>query len=98
MPRPSEPAYFIPTPSRTTLFFRTFFPWQAIRFVWINLKMLRMISIGHHGKMPLYQWAHLEPAEKDHAGGHRPPPVGGPLAATPAPATGAGGPADPAGR
>jgi hypothetical protein len=36
-----------------TLFFRTFVPWQLVRFAWINLKMLRMISIGHHGREPL---------------------------------------------
>lgn len=45
--------FYVPTPSRWTLFFRTFFPWQLLRFIWINLKMIRMISIGHHGRVPL---------------------------------------------
>ncbi len=53
MSRPQDRAFFIPTPTRTTRFFRTFFPWQALRFVWINLKMMRMIGIGHHGRVPL---------------------------------------------
>ncbi len=53
MARPHEREFFVPTPSRTTLFFRTFFPWQAIRFAWINLKMVRMIGLGHHGREPL---------------------------------------------
>jgi hypothetical protein len=53
MSRPYDSAYYAPTPSPRTVFFRTFLPWQLVRFAWINLKMLRMISIGHHGRMPL---------------------------------------------
>jgi hypothetical protein len=53
MARPTDPAYYAPTPGPVTVFFRTFVPWQLIRFAWINLKMLRMISIGHHGRAPL---------------------------------------------
>ncbi len=53
MARPYEREYYAPTPSPTTRFFRTFVPWQLVRFAWINLKMLRMISIGHHGRAPL---------------------------------------------
>lgn len=53
MRRPSDREFFVPTPSRVTLFFRTFLPWQLVRFVWINLKMVRMIGIGHHGRAPL---------------------------------------------
>ncbi len=53
MPVPYEREFFIPTPSRTTLFFRKFVPWQLVRFVWINLKMIRMLGIGHHGHVPL---------------------------------------------
>jgi hypothetical protein len=52
MPRPTDPTFVIPTPSPATVFFRTFVPWQLVRFAWINLKMLRMISIGHHGTAP----------------------------------------------
>ena len=53
MHRPSDREFFVPTPSRVTLFFRTFLPWQLVRFVWINLRMIRMIGIGHHGRAPL---------------------------------------------
>lgn len=53
MARPHGREFFIPTPTRSTLFFRTFVPWQMLRFVWINMKMVRMIGIGHHGRVPL---------------------------------------------
>lgn len=36
-------------PTRWTLFTRTFLPWQAWRFVWINLKMIRIMGRGHGG-------------------------------------------------
>ena len=36
-------------PTRWTLFMRTFLPWQAWRFFWINVKMIRMIGRAHHG-------------------------------------------------
>ena len=36
-------------PTRWTLFARTFLPWQAWRFVRINLKMIRIIGRGHRG-------------------------------------------------
>jgi hypothetical protein len=35
------------TPTRWTVFMRTFFPWQAWRFVAINLKMLGVIRRSH---------------------------------------------------
>jgi len=63
MPRPNDQTYFVPTPARATLFLRTFLPWQLVRFAWINLKMLRMISIGHHGEAPMWQWRKLEPSD-----------------------------------
>lgn len=34
-------------PTATTRFFRTFLPWQLIRFLVINLKMLRIIALSH---------------------------------------------------
>jgi hypothetical protein len=37
-------------PTRWTLFWRTFLPWQAWRFLWINAKMIRIISRGHSGR------------------------------------------------
>jgi len=34
-------------PTRWTIFLRTFLPWQVIRFIVINLKMLRLIWRSH---------------------------------------------------
>lgn len=34
-------------PTATTRFFRTFLPWQFIRFIVINLKMMRIIAMSH---------------------------------------------------
>jgi len=34
-------------PTRLTIFLRTFIPWQIVRFVAINLKMLRLIWRSH---------------------------------------------------
>lgn len=34
-------------PTRFTLFLRTFLPWQAWRFVVINLKMMSLIRHSH---------------------------------------------------
>jgi hypothetical protein len=45
--QPYSREFFAPRPSRITLFFRTFLPWQLVRFVWINLKMIRMIGKAH---------------------------------------------------
>lgn len=43
-------------PTRRTLFWRTFVPWQLIRFVIINLKISAMILKSHdtrvRGSMP----------------------------------------------
>ena len=67
MPRPGEQSYFVPTPSRITVFLRTFLPWQLVRFVWLNLKMVRMISIGNHGEAPLWPLREIVPAvEPEH--------------------------------
>lgn len=35
-------------PSSWVLFWRTFFPYQVYRFIWINLRMLRMILKSRH--------------------------------------------------
>ncbi len=43
----STDAFYAPRPTRTTLFFRTFLPWQVIRFMVINIKMLRLIRRSH---------------------------------------------------
>jgi hypothetical protein len=60
MPRPNQQTFYSPMPTRWTLRMRTFLPWQLWRFAWLNLKMLRMISIGHHGEAPTYQWRAIE--------------------------------------
>jgi hypothetical protein len=40
-------AFYATRPTRTTVFFRTFLPWQLVRFVWINLKMVIIIRRSH---------------------------------------------------
>jgi hypothetical protein len=35
-------------PTRSTLFMRTFLPWQLWRFAVINLKMIGIIRRSHH--------------------------------------------------
>lgn len=39
--------FYATKPTRWTLFLRTFLPWQAWRFVWINVKMIRIIASSH---------------------------------------------------
>lgn len=34
-------------PTRSTLFWRVFWPWQLLRFIVINLRMTRMIRRSH---------------------------------------------------
>ncbi|MGC8553374.1 MAG: hypothetical protein ACP5O7_10980 [Phycisphaerae bacterium] len=36
-----------PMPTASTRFFRTFLPWQFLKFISINLKMIRMIRRSH---------------------------------------------------
>ena len=38
-------------PTKTTLFWRTFMPWQFIRFLLINLRMTAMILKSHDTKL-----------------------------------------------
>lgn len=68
MIKPYEREFFVPTPSRATLFLRTFLPWQLVRFACINLKMIRMIGIGHHGRVPLRPVVAPEPEQGGAAG------------------------------
>jgi hypothetical protein len=49
--------YSAPRPTKTTLFFRSFLPWQLIRFLVINLKMTVMI-LKSHGRT-------IEPVKKE---------------------------------
>lgn len=39
--------FYATKPTRRTLFLRTFLPWQVWRFLWINLKMFRIIARSH---------------------------------------------------
>ncbi len=74
MSHPYDREHYVPTPSPTTVFFRTFLPWQLLRFILINLKMLRMIFIGNHGRAPLRPIM-LPDAHRDvrpHSAGARP--------------------------
>lgn len=36
-----------PVPTKTTRFWRKFFPWQVIRFFVLNLKIMRIVIGGH---------------------------------------------------
>ncbi len=42
-----KPAFYATKPTKATIFWRTFVPWQVIRFAWINLKMLTIIRRSH---------------------------------------------------
>lgn len=44
---PYEQAYYPPNPTGFTRFMRKCLIWQAIRFVVINLKMIRVVSKSH---------------------------------------------------
>ena len=53
MIHPYTSEFYAPLPSTVTLFFRTFLPWQLVRFAWINVKMIRMIGKAHsHRALP----------------------------------------------
>lgn len=45
--KPYDDGFFASYPTGFTKFLRTFIPYQFVRFVVINLKMLRMISKSH---------------------------------------------------
>lgn len=36
-----------PLPTPRTVWMRTFLPWQLLRFVWLNVRMLRMVGKAH---------------------------------------------------
>ena len=60
MIQPYTREFFAPLPSTVTLFFRTFLPWQLVRFAWINVKMIRMIGKAHGGRVPPEAAAHSQ--------------------------------------
>jgi len=41
--------FYATKPTRFTLFLRTFLPYQAWRFLWLNLKMIGIIRRSHRG-------------------------------------------------
>jgi hypothetical protein len=41
-------SFFATRPTALTRFLRTFIPWQMVRFLIINLKMVRVIRKSHH--------------------------------------------------
>jgi len=43
----AKPWFYATRPTRATVFLRTFLPWQAWRFLRINLKMMTIISRSH---------------------------------------------------
>jgi hypothetical protein len=45
--RNDEKLRYVTTPTRRTVFMRTFLPWQLWRFVVINMKMMNIIRQGH---------------------------------------------------
>ena len=45
-----EKLRYVTKPTRTTLFLRTFLPWQVWRFAVINLKMIDIIRRSHKGE------------------------------------------------
>jgi len=38
---------YAPTPTKTTIFWRKFWPWQAIRFIVLNLMIIKIVVKGH---------------------------------------------------
>ncbi|MBN21728.1 MAG: hypothetical protein CL678_10620 [Bdellovibrionaceae bacterium] len=45
-----QPEYYVMTPGLWVRFMRTFWPWQILRFIAINFKMVRMIGKSHGNK------------------------------------------------
>ena len=45
---PYQQAYYPPRPTALTRAMRTLWPWQLLRFIVINLKMLRLMAKSHH--------------------------------------------------
>lgn len=44
---PYQQAYYPPAPTASTRFMRTSFLWQTVRFLVINLKMLKLMRKSH---------------------------------------------------
>jgi len=39
--------HYAPMPTKTTRFWRNFVPWQMVRFVILNLRILKIVVKGH---------------------------------------------------
>lgn len=46
-PAPIEDGHLAPRPTRRTVAMRTFIPWQIVRFIVINLRMMVIITKSH---------------------------------------------------
>lgn len=44
---PYQQAYYPPKPTWTTMYMRKFLPWQLVRFLIINLKMIKLMRKSH---------------------------------------------------
>jgi hypothetical protein len=45
---PYQQAYYPPKPTGFTCYMRKSVPWQLVRFMVINFKMLKLMSSSHH--------------------------------------------------
>lgn len=45
---PYQQAYYPPRPTGFTTYMRRSLPWQFIRFIVINLKMIKLMANSHH--------------------------------------------------
>lgn len=45
---PYKQSYYAPSPTKLTRHLRISLPWQIVRFVVINLKMLKLMARSHH--------------------------------------------------
>ncbi len=46
---PYQQAYYPPVPTGFTLFMRNFVPWQFVRFLVINFRILKLLMKTDHG-------------------------------------------------
>lgn len=50
LPAHMKPSSYATKPTRFTLFLRTFVPWQIVRFLIVNIKMMRMTWLNKHSR------------------------------------------------
>jgi hypothetical protein len=48
LPSYMKESMYATRPTRLTVFLRTFLPWQILRFLLINFRMIRMIRLNQH--------------------------------------------------